>query len=124
MKRRLVLLSGLTLAIAAALAAAAVVLRPAEPSVVTIQNLGDEPVELVVAMTNPGQFEWGGTLSPGQAVRRSARFSDNSFQVICRRGGEVRVLDRQGYVTNGLSYAVRITVRDCDKMQIEVEAQS
>ena len=86
---------------------------PDKPSVVTLQNAGAEPVQLSVTTTNPGSYSWHGTLQPGERVSRRASFSDNSFQVDCR-DNKGRSRRGHGYVTNGLSFVVTMSVKGCD----------
>ena len=91
-----------------------------KPSVVVIRNNGDRTAQVSVEMANPGQFAWSGTLEPGDLVVRPASFSDNSFEVECRDSDGVFPY-RDGYVTNGMSFAVTITVDGCDNVRLRLE---
>ena len=114
---------GLLFAVAAVLLtlgllATAVMLRA--ESLIVIENRGDGAARLSVDMENPGAFEWTGELAPRQRVLRTARFSDNSFVVVCRNADGIHRA-RGGYVTNGAPSLVNITVDGCEAIKIDVE---
>ena len=98
---------------------AAVVMIRAD-SLIVIENRGDGPARLSVEMANPGAFGWTGELAPRQRVLRTARFSDNSFIVVCRNADGIH-RSRGGYVTNGAPFLVNITVDGCEAIKIDVE---
>ena len=98
--------------------AVAVMIR--SDSLVVIENRGDEPVQLSVEMANPGPYSWAGRLAPRQRVFGTARFSDNSFIVVCRNADGIH-RTTGGYVTNGAPQLVNITVAGCDAVRVDVE---
>ena len=102
-----------------ALAALTAVILKAERSLVVIHNRSDAPLRLSVETTSAGQFAWEGELAPGERVVRVARFSDNSFLVVCR--DEVGVhRTRGGYVTNGMTQRVDVVAEGCASVRIDV----
>lgn len=118
---RLALLAGVTVATLLLLALVGWFLASDKPSIVVIRNDGDGAAQVSVEMANPGQFAWRGTLEPGDLVARPASFSDNSFELECRDAGGVFPY-RDGYVTNGVSFAVTITVDGCDNVRFRFES--
>ncbi len=98
---------------------AAVVMTRAE-SLIVIENRGDRPARLSVEMANPSPFGWTGDLAPRQRVLRTARFSDNSFIVVCRNADGIH-RSRGGYVTSGAPFLVNITVDGCEAVRIDVK---
>ena len=98
--------------------AAAVMIRA--ESLIAIENRAARPVRISVDMANPGAFSWTGELASGQRVLRTARFSDNSFIVVCRNADGIH-RSRGGYVTNGAPFLVNITVDGCEAIKIDVE---
>lgn len=108
------------LAIAAVVVAGLIIVTVAgERSMVVIHNRSGGTLTLAVETTNPGQFSWQGDLPAGGRVVRTARFSDNSFVVVCRDESGVH-RTRGGYVTNGLPQAVQISADGCAAVTIEV----
>ncbi len=90
-----------------------------ERSLVVIHNRSSGPLNLSVETTNRGQFTWQGELGPGERVIRVARFSDNSFVVVCRDEAGIH-RTRGGYVTNGLAQKVDIVANGCASVRIDI----
>lgn len=91
-----------------------------ERSLVVIENRGGSAAELSVGTSNPGQFSWAGRLRPGERVIRTSRFSDNSFETVCRDETGVHH-SGGGYVTNGWPQRVDIVVDGCAAVSVDVE---
>jgi len=90
-------------------------------SLVVIHNRSGGPLILSVETTNPGQFSWEGELEAGGRVIRTARFSDNSFLVVCRDEAGIH-RTRGGYVTTGVAQRVDIVANGCPSVTIDVAA--
>jgi hypothetical protein len=99
---------------------AIVALVLSERSLIIIQNRGETPVELSIETTNPSSFSWSGSLQPGERVFRTSRFSDNSFQTVCRDETGTR-RSGGGYVTNGVPQRIDIVVDGCEAVSVDVE---
>ena len=117
-KWRLPVALGVTAAVVAGLAGAWGVSGRA---LVIIDNRSDAALNLSVETVNPGQFSWAGELAPRRRVIRTARFSDNSFVVVCR-DAEGIYRQRGGYVTNGMLQRVDITAASCSSVRIDVRS--
>jgi hypothetical protein len=105
--------------VAAALAALAVVILGGERSLVVIENRSGASLTLSVETTNASRFAWQGELGPGERVMRIARFSDNSFVVVCRDEAGIH-RTRGGYVTNGMPQRIDIVANGCSSVTIDV----
>jgi hypothetical protein len=111
---------GLAVLALAAAALTAVVFASAR-SLVMIENRSGGTLTLSVETTRPGQFSWQGDLPAGGRVVRTARFSDNSFVVVCRDEAGVH-RTRGGYVTNGRPQLVQISADGCAAVRIDVRS--
>jgi len=88
-------------------------------SVVTIENRGATAVHLAVGTTRPGPFRWSGSLRPGGQVTRTARFSDNTIEVVCT-DATGRYRSASGYVTSGMPQVVQVSVNGCAAISIDI----
>lgn len=103
-----------------ALALLAVVVVYSERSAVIIENVGEQDAEVAVDVVNANQFSWRGQLRPGERVVKLARFSDNSFLIMCKdTTGEYA--HTGGYVTNGMPQLVTIKVDGCTQVSTDVD---
>ncbi len=105
--------------VAAALAALAVVILGSERSLVMIHNRSGAPLTLSVATVPAGQFAWEGELGPGERIMRIARFTDNSFVVVCRDEAGIH-RTRGGYATN-VAQRVDIVANGCASVRIDID---
>ena len=88
---------------------------------VFIRNEGLQEAQVLVEMTDPGQFSYRGMLAPGEQVSHRAEFAENSFKIECRdQNGAFGYGD--GYVTNGVSFIATITIDGCDTVSLNLQS--
>ena len=114
--RRLLIALGVAVLILAGLAAA---VFKSERSLIIIENRSMAPLTLSVEAVNSSQFSWTGELAPRRRVLKTARFSDNSFVVMCRDESGIH-RTRGGYVASGLPQRIDIVAAGCAAVQIDV----
>jgi uncharacterized protein (DUF2249 family) len=87
-------------------------------SLVVIHNRSGAPLNLSVETTRPGQFSWEGELDAGGRVIRTARFSENSFVVVCRDEAGIH-RTRGGHVSSGAPHRVDIVANGCASLKVD-----
>lgn len=117
-KWRLLIALGVTAAVVVGLAMAWAFSGRA---LVIIDNRSDTALNLSVETANAGQFSWAGELAPRRRVIRTARFSDNSFIIVCR-DAEGIYRQRGGYITSRMLQRVDIVAASCSSVRIDVRS--